>query len=188
MRASPSQEDATHTSHKMIANSSTVSLPLLSWASTHHRGGLFMCRRMSLEDAESFTSDQVTSAIKSCRNRGAYGPDSLSIINLKNLGPLATEPLTTLHRFPSSARTHRKTPPTDQSRCYAHQPRSSMRSSYHLSTNFSHLLKINTTSDCICPPPAHNRHRDRFQTAETTSPYSVCGHRQQPLIQCLMTY
>ena len=24
---------------------------------------------------------------------------------------------------------------------------------------------------------AHNRHRDRLQPAETTSPYSVCGHR-----------
>ena len=35
-----------HTSPKMIANSSTVSSPLLSWASTLHRGGLVRCRRM----------------------------------------------------------------------------------------------------------------------------------------------
>ena len=45
---------------------------------------------MSLEEAESFPSDQVTSAIKSCRRSRAYGPDSLSIFHLKNLGPLAT--------------------------------------------------------------------------------------------------
>ena len=49
--------------------------------------------RMSLEKAESFTSDQVTSAIKSCRSSRAYGPDSLSIFHLKNLGPLATDHL-----------------------------------------------------------------------------------------------
>ena len=55
-------------------------------------------KRMSLEEAESFTSDQVTSAIKSCRSSRAYGPDSLSqIFHLKNLGPLATEHLTALY-------------------------------------------------------------------------------------------
>ena len=54
-------------------------------------------KRMSLEEAKSFTSDQVTSAIKSCRNSRAYGPDSLSIFLLKNLGPLATEHLTALY-------------------------------------------------------------------------------------------
>ena len=52
-------------------------------------------KRMSLEEAESFTSDQVTSAIKSCSR--AYGPDSLSIFHLKNLGPLATEHLAALY-------------------------------------------------------------------------------------------
>ena len=52
---------------------------------------------MSLEEAVSFTSDQVTSAIKSCRNSRAYGPDSLSIFHLKNLGPLAIEHLTALY-------------------------------------------------------------------------------------------
>ena len=50
-------------------------------------------KRMSLEEADSFTSDQVTSAIS--RNSRAYGPISLSI--LKNLGPLATEYLTALY-------------------------------------------------------------------------------------------
>ena len=49
-------------------------------------------KRMSLEEVES-----LTSAIKSCRSSRAYGPDSLSIIHLKNLGPLATEHLTSLY-------------------------------------------------------------------------------------------
>ena len=56
-------------------------------------------KRMSLEQAESFTSDQVTSAIKSCMSRRAYGPDTLSISHLKNLGPLATEHLTSLYNY-----------------------------------------------------------------------------------------
>ena len=54
-------------------------------------------KRVSLEQAESFTSDQVISAIKSCRSSRAYGPDTLSIFHLKNLGPLATEHLTSLY-------------------------------------------------------------------------------------------
>ena len=49
-------------------------------------------KRMSLEEAESFTS-----AINSCRSSRAYGPDSLTIFHLKNLGPLATEHLTSLY-------------------------------------------------------------------------------------------
>ena len=52
---------------------------------------------MSLEQAESFTSGQVTGAIKSCSSSGAYGPVTLSIFHLKNLGPLATEHLTSLY-------------------------------------------------------------------------------------------
>ena len=54
-------------------------------------------KRMSLEDAESFTSDQVTSAIKSCKSSRAYGPDSLCIFHLKTLGALDTEHLTALY-------------------------------------------------------------------------------------------
>ena len=119
-------------------------------------------KRMYLEEAESFTSDQVTSAIKSCRNSRAYGTDSLCIFYLKNLGSLATEHLTALYndsfkscRFPSIWKTSLvilipkpgKAPPTDPSRCYAQQPRSSRHSSHPLSTNFSHQLKINTASD-----------------------------------------
>ena len=53
--------------------------------------------------------------------------------------------------------THHKAPPTDPSRCYAQLPRSSRRSSYPISTNFSHQLKINTASDpdtrLHLPPP-----------------------------------
>ena len=49
-------------------------------------------KRMSLEEAESFTS-----AIKTCRSSRAYGHDCLSILHLKNLGPLATEHLTSLY-------------------------------------------------------------------------------------------
>ena len=123
-------------------------------------------KRMSLEQAESFTSDQVTSAIKSCRSSRAYGPDTLSIFHLKNLGPLATERLVTLYNdslkscrlpsiwktslvipIPKPARTHHKAPHTDPSRCYAQLPRFSWRSSYPQSMNFSHQLKINTASD-----------------------------------------
>ena len=54
-------------------------------------------KRMSLEQAESCTSDYVTSAIKSCGISRAYGPDTLSIFRLKNLGPLATEHLIALY-------------------------------------------------------------------------------------------
>ena len=50
------------------------------------------------KEAESFTSDQVTSAIKSCRSSRAYGPNSLSIFHLKIIGPLATEHLTALYK------------------------------------------------------------------------------------------
>ena len=120
-------------------------------------------KRKYLEEADSFTSDQITSTIKSCRSSRAYGPDYLSIFHLKNLGPLATEHPTALYndslkswrlpsiwkssRFPSPAKTHRKASPTDPSRCCAQVPRSSRRSSYPLSTNLSHQLKINTASD-----------------------------------------
>ena len=48
-------------------------------------------QRMSLEETESFTSDQVTSAIKSSRKSRAYGPDSLSIFQLNNIGTLSID-------------------------------------------------------------------------------------------------
>ena len=90
-----------HTSPKLIASSFNHQL------TTSKLGKHSSLRRtrhvskdveqMSLEQAESFTSDQVTSAIKSCMSSRAYGPDTLSIFHLKNLGPLATEHLTTLN-------------------------------------------------------------------------------------------
>ena len=52
---------------------------------------------MSLEERESFTSDQFPNALKSCRSSRAYGPDSLSMFHLNNLRPLATEHLTALY-------------------------------------------------------------------------------------------
>ena len=102
-----------HTSPKLIANSFnrqfTTSKLDKHCSSKRNRHVSKDVKRMSLEGAESFTSDQVTSAIKSCMSSRAYGPDSLSIFHLKNLGPmLATEHLTALYndslkscRFPS---------------------------------------------------------------------------------------
>ena len=90
-----------HTSPKLIANSfnrqfTTSKLGKHS-SSRRTRHVSKDVKRMSLEQAESFTSDQVTSAIKSCRSSRVYGPDTLSIFHLKNLGPLATEHLTALY-------------------------------------------------------------------------------------------
>ena len=129
-----------HTSPKLIVNSfnrqfTTSKLGKHS-SSRRTRHVLKDVKRMSLEQAKSFTSDQVTSAIKSCRSSRAYGPDTLSIFHLKNL---ATEHLTALYND--------KAPHTDPSRCCAQLPGFSRRSSYPLSTNFSHQLKINTASD-----------------------------------------
>ena len=148
-----------HTSPKLIANSfnrqfTTSKLGKHS-SSRRTRHVSKDVKRMSLEQAESFTSDQVTSAIKSCRSSRAYGPDTLSIFHLKNLGPLATEHLTALYndslkscRLPSIWKTSLvipiPKPGKDPSRCYAQLPRFLRRSSYPLSTNFSHQLKINT--------------------------------------------
>ena len=113
-----------HTSPKLIANSfnrqfTTSKLGKHS-SSRRTRHESKDVKWMSLQ-AESFTSDQVTSAIKSCRSSRLYGPDTLSIFHLKNLGPLATEHLTALY---------------NDSLKSCPQP-----------TNFSHQLKINTASD-----------------------------------------
>ena len=90
-----------HTSPKLIANSfnrqfTTSKLGKHS-SSKRTRHASNDVKRMSLEQAELFTSDQVTSAIKSCRSSRAYVPDTLSIFHLKNLGPLATEHLTAFY-------------------------------------------------------------------------------------------
>ena len=44
----------------------------------------------------TFTTDQVTKGISSCRNTRAFGPDKLSIFYLKHLGSRAIEYLTAL--------------------------------------------------------------------------------------------
>ena len=56
------------------------------------RKGLFICSELG-------NGTSVTSATKSCRCSRAYGPDSLNIFHLKNLGPLATEHLTALYNY-----------------------------------------------------------------------------------------
>ena len=90
-----------HTSPKLIANSFnrqfTTSKLGKHYSSRRTRQVSKDVKRMSLEQTESFTSDQVTSSIKSCRSSRAYGPDTLSIFHLKNLGPLVTEHLTALY-------------------------------------------------------------------------------------------
>ena len=91
-----------HTSPKMISNSfnrqfTTYKLGKHS-SSRRTRQVSKDVNRMSLEEVELFTSDQVASAIKSFRSSRAYGHDSLNIFHLKNLGPLATEHLTALYK------------------------------------------------------------------------------------------
>ena len=157
-------------------------------------------KRMSLEQAESFTSDQVTSAIKSCRSSRAYGPDTLSIFHLKNLGPLATERLTALYndslkscRLPSIWKTSLvipiPKPGKDSSQGTSYRrisllcPAAKVLKALILPSNNEFLSPakdqngFKPTLDNICPPPAYNGHRDRLQPAETTSAYSMCGHR-----------
>ena len=67
-----------HTSPKMIANSFnrqfTTSMLGKHSSSRRTRQVSKDVKRMSLEEAESFTSDQVHSAIKTCRSSRAYGP------------------------------------------------------------------------------------------------------------------
>ena len=46
--------------------------------------------------AQTFTTDLVNRAIKSCKNSNAFGPDKLSIFHLKHLGPRAIEYITAL--------------------------------------------------------------------------------------------
>ena len=93
-------EGRSHTSPKLIANSFnrqfTTSKLCKHSSSKRTRHVSKDVKRMSLEQAESFTSDQITRAIKSCGSSRAYGTDTFSIFHLMNLGPLATEHLTSL--------------------------------------------------------------------------------------------
>ena len=54
-------------------------------------------RRRSAETAVTFTPDLVASAIRSCSNSKAYGPDKLCIFHLRHLGPRALAYLTALY-------------------------------------------------------------------------------------------
>ena len=154
-------------------------------------------KRMSLEQAESFTSDRDTSAIKSCRCSRAYGPDTLSVFHLKNLGPLATEHITTLYndslrsfRLPSIWMTSLiiliPKPRKDSSQGTSYRPISLLcpvakvleRSSYPLSTNFSHQLKINTASD-----PDTRLHLPSSSSQRTSRRASTIGNHLT--VQCV---
>ena len=87
-----------HTSHKMIANRFNLQFTTSKLgkhsSSRRTRQVSNDVKRMSLEEAESFTSDQITSEIKRYRSSRAY---SLSIFHLNNLGPLVTKHLTALY-------------------------------------------------------------------------------------------
>ena len=150
-------------------------------------------KRMPLEDPKLFTS-----AIKSCGNSRAYDPDSPSIFHLKNLGPLHTKRFTSLYneslkscRLPSIWKTSLVIPipklDKDSSQDTSYRPISLLYPEVNVLETLS-LPSINEfispakdqhdfRLDYICLPPAHNRHRDRLQPAETTSPYSVFRHR-----------
>ena len=65
-------------------------------SSSETRSVIRETKRKSLEIAQTFTTDRVMRAIKSCRNSKAFGPDKLSIFHLKNLGPRAIEYITAL--------------------------------------------------------------------------------------------
>ena len=55
--------------------------------------------------AQTFTTDLVRRAINSCRNSKAFGPDKLSIFQVKNFGPRAIEYITALFKFNLSVTT-----------------------------------------------------------------------------------
>ena len=190
-----------HTSPNMIANSfnSQFATSKLGNHSSSRRTRQVSndVKRMSLEEAVSFTSDQFTSAIKSYRSSRAYGPDSLSIFHFKNLGPLATEHLTALYndslkscRLPSIWKTSLvipiPKPGKDSSQGTSYRPISLLcpaakvlgRSSYPLSANFSHQLNINMASD-----PDTRLHLPYSCSQQTSRQASTSGNHHT--IQCV---
>ena len=199
-----------HTSPKRIANSfnrqfTTSKLGKHS-SSRRTRHVSKDVKRMSLEGAETFTSDQVTSAIKSCRSSRAYGPDSLSIFHLKNLGPLATEHLTALYngslkscRLPSIWKTSLTIPipkpGKDSSQGTSYRPISLLCPA----AKVLEALILPSINEFLSPAKYQHGFRPRHSTSSAllqlstdietgfnqrkpTSPYSVCGHR---LDRCL---
>ena len=59
-------------------------------------------KRKFLEMAQTFTTDLVRTAIKSCRNSKAFGPDKLSKFHLKNLGHRVIKYITALFNLSGS--------------------------------------------------------------------------------------
>ena len=172
-----------HTSPKLIANSynrqfttSTLGKHSSSRRTRHVSKDV---KRMSLEQAESFTSDQVTSAIKSCRSSRVYGPDTLSIFHLKNLGPLATEHLTALYNDSLQSCRLLLIWKTSLVIPIPKPGKDSSHSFYPLSTNLSHQLKINTASDpeTRLNLPSSSSQRTSRQAATSGKHHTVCGHR-----------
>ena len=53
-------------------------------------------KRKSLTSAVTFTTDQIIKGISNCRNTRAFGPDNLSIFQLKHLGSRGIKYLTAL--------------------------------------------------------------------------------------------
>ena len=85
------------TSSKQLANQQFNTLKLgRHTSSSETRLVTRETKRKSLEMAQTFTTDLVRRAIKSCRNSKAFGPDKLSIFHFKNLGPRAIEYITSL--------------------------------------------------------------------------------------------
>ena len=82
--------------------------------------------------------------------------------------PQARQGLTTRHLL--------QAPLTGPSCCHAHHPRSSRRSSYPLSTNLSHQLKINMDSDPDIRPHLPSSSLARISRQATTSLQGVGGH------------
>ena len=150
-------------------------------------------KRKSLEEVEALTSDQVTSAIKSCRSSRAYSSDSLSIFHLKNLGPLATalnnDSLKSC-RLQSIWKTSLvipiPKPDKDSSQGTSYRPISLIYpaakvlecSYYPLSMNFSHQLKINTASD-----PDTQLHLPSSSSQQTLRQASTSGNHLT--VQCV---
>ena len=147
-------------------------------------------KRMSLEEAVSFTSDQVTSAIKSCRNSRAYGPDSLSIFHLKNLGPLAIH-LTALYndslkscRLPSIWKTSLvipiPKPGKDSSQCTSYRPISLLCPA----AKVLEALILPTINEFISPAKYQHGFRPRHSTTsallQLTTDIEIGFNQQKP--------
>ena len=130
-------------------------------------------RKKSQETAPIFTTAMVTNAIKSCLNSRAFGPDLLSILHLKNLGPRATEYLIS-HSHPQARQrlfsghiipTNLTTLPSREGYGGPH-----LAWSQQPPATISWPTRIPTSPlDHLCSTPAHNRHRHRFQPTEATS-------------------